>query len=160
MSHHPAKFGSHWHCGSGDTIFQWRYNLPVEIQSPMTTWWHGRVTLWTDTHQVTILPSLVAIGNLVVEIKCFYFVTWSRSDDAISTCMISLIWFNSSRCICLPYLVVIGLMKMEISILISIPTWTPRRDPNSPTGPIYWEIFKIRNTDLQLWSPGYGCQKN
>ena len=52
---------------------------------------------------------------------------WSWYDGVSSTCLISLIWVNSPRCqlTCLPNLVVIALMGMEISVLISVLTLIP-----------------------------------
>ena len=105
------------------------------------------------------MPSLVAIGAVVVEI-CFQFVTWSWRDDVTSTCLISLIWLNCSRCTCLPNLVVIGLIEMEISILISIFAWRTWKNLAYCLDPPYSEIFKIGNTDLQFRSPLYDSQKN
>ena len=63
--------------------------------------------------------------------RCFYFIMWSWCDDVISTCLISLIWVKSSRCTCLPNLAAIGLMDMDISILMSILEWLPRKKLNS-----------------------------
>ena len=74
--------------------------------------------------------------------------------------LISLPWVNSPRCTCLLDLVFVGLTEIEISILISVPTWIPWKKLNSPAWPATLTIFKIRNTDLQLRSPGHGCQKN
>ena len=63
------------------------------------------------------------------------------------------IWVNFSRCTCLPNLVVIGLMEMEISVL----TWIPRNKLNSPPRSFilrdfqnkqYW--FSIPNSRTRL----------
>ena len=54
----------------------------------------------------------------------------------------------------------IGLMEMEISVLISRLTWIPWKKLTHCLDPPYWGIFKVRNTDLQFWSPGKGEQKN
>ena len=48
---------------------------------------------------------------------------------------------------------------MEISILNSNLTWIPWNKLNSPPRPRYCNIFKIRNTYLQILSPGNGWQK-
>ena len=72
--------------------------------------------------------------------------------------MISLIWGNSSRYVCLPSLVVIVLMEMEISILISILTWIPQTKLNSPTQSAilrdflnqeYWYHRKVEPKELK-----------
>ena len=67
--------------------------------------------------------------------------------------------FRSSRCTCLPNLVIIGHIEMEISILNSILTWIPWNKLNSPPSPPYCNIFKIRNTYLEILSPRTGWQK-
>ena len=54
---------------------------------------------------------------------------------------------------------IIGLVEMEISILISILTWIPRKNWTHHLDPPYGDIFKIWKTDLQFWSPGPGWQK-
>ena len=63
-------------------------------------------------------------------------VTWHWQDDVTSTCLISLICVSSCRCTCLSNLVVIGLMKMKISILILILTWALGQ---LPTRKIAWK---------------------
>ena len=85
---------------------------------------------------------------------------WSWRNDVTSTCLISFIWVKSRRWTCLANLVVTGLMKMEISLLISDLTWTPWKKLAHRIGSPYWEVFKIRNTDLQFRSPGHVWQKN
>ena len=67
--------------------------------------------------------------------------------------------FRSSRCTCLPNLVIIGHIEMEISILNSILTWIPWNKLNSPPSRPYCNIFKIRNTYLEILSPRTGWQK-
>ena len=62
-------------------------------------------------------------------------------------------WVNNSTCICLLNLVVIELIKVEVSTLTLIlieylrNNWTHRLES------LYWDIFKIRNTDIWFRSP-------
>ena len=74
-------------------------------------------------------PNIVIIALAEKKLLHLFKVTWSWPDGVISTCMISLIWVNSCRYTCLPNLMDIGLMEMEISIL----TWIPRKKLNSPS---------------------------
>ena len=63
-------------------------------------------------------------------------------------------------CTCLPNLVVRSLREMDILILKSILTWIPWKKVNSPPRFAILRDFKIRNTDLQFRSSGYGWEKN
>ena len=96
----------------------------------MTEGWNiivGRTPSW----QVTSLPSLVTIGTVVVGMFLVCHVT------------ISLILCISCRCTCLPNLVIIRLIEMEISILISILTRLRWKKLNSPSrSVIYIYIYK------------------
>ena len=51
---HPPKFDDHDHCDSEDIVL-------------LATLSKCHVTLWARAHQGRLLPSLVAIGSLVVE---------------------------------------------------------------------------------------------
>ena len=108
-----------------------------------------------------ILSNLVAIGidSLMVEIKWFCFVIWSWCDDFASTCFISFIWIKSCSCTCLPHLVVIGLLEMQILILISNITWIHRKNRNSSPRSLISRDFQSQNTCLELQNPWMFWQK-
>ena len=82
--------------------------------------------------------------------------------DKTCTCLISisLIWVNYDRCTCLPNLVVLCLIEMEIKILMSVVTWILGKSWTHHLDLPYYKIFKIRNIVLQFRIPGYGRQKN
>ena len=61
ISYHPAKFGGHRHCGSGDMILVYVILQDQVIKGSCD--FMGR----SPSKKVTILPSLVAIGTLLVE---------------------------------------------------------------------------------------------
>ena len=61
----------------------------------------------------------------------FLVVTWPWLDGVTSICLINLISLNYCRYVCLPNLVVIGLIETEISILRSILTWIPYKKLSS-----------------------------
>ena len=64
VSYHPAKFGSHMHSGSGDTmVFVCHVNLQDHVKKALNGFMVSSPSMY-----VTILPSLVAIGTVVVEI--------------------------------------------------------------------------------------------
>ena len=109
-----------------------------------------------------ILSNLIAIGidTPIVEVKYFCFVIWSWCDDFTSTCFISFIWIKSCSCTCLPNVVVMGLLEMQILILISIITWIHRKTRTHHLNPSYQGILKVRNTSLQFFNPGMFWQKN
>ena len=86
----------------------------------------------------------MAIDTLVVEYNVFIF-----SSDVTSICLISPIWVKCCRCTCLPSLVILGLVEIEISILIPVLTWIPWENLNSPLRSAICNIFNIRNNDLQ-----------
>ena len=67
---------------------------------------------------------------------------------------------NSYRCIPLPNLVVISLMKMEISILISILTCILWKKLNSLPRSIILIDFENQENDLQFGGPGHDYQKS
>ena len=147
VSHHLTKFGSHRYCGSGDlmilvchVIFQdhvikgSRYFWVGAHQGklPFCLVWsrdiiipRDQIVMWLyrqEPIKVSCHPAKFGSHrHLVVEI-CFYFVTWSWCNDVTSTCLISLIWVKSCKCTCLPNLLIIDLVEMEIWILISILT--------------------------------------
>lgn len=102
----------------------------------------------------TILPGLVAKDTLVVEIYFFKFLTWSWWDDVNSTCLINLIWVNSSRCTSLPYLLLLGLMKTKIPILM----WIPMKRLNLTHRSAILRDFS--NQGYRFTSPGHGWQKS
>ena len=81
-------------------------------------------------------------------------------EELTSTCLISLIWVSSSRCTCLPNLMVICLMVMKIQFLNQFLREYLGKSWNHRSGPPYWEIFKIRNINLQFRSPRHSWQKN
>ena len=87
----------------------------------------------------------------LAEMNLWYIfkVMWLWRDEIIIACLISLIWVNFSRCTYLPTLLVVGLMEIDISVLISILTWIPQKSWTHGLNPPYWEIFKIRNTNIQ-----------
>ena len=74
--------------------------------------------------------------------------------------LISFIWFNSSKCTCLPNLPVRGLIKMEISILISILACLPRKNLSSSRRSSILRDLQNQEYRLQFRSPGHGWQKN
>ena len=66
-SYHSAKFGGHQHCGSGDIVV---LVCHVILQDHMI---NGSCDFMSrsPSREVTILPSLGAIGTLIVEIELF-----------------------------------------------------------------------------------------
>ena len=141
VSHHPANSCGQRHCGGGDIMVSVSYMISHDHMIKGSCNFKGR----SQSRYVTILQSLVAIGTLVVEIW-FSFVTWFWLGDITSTCLINLTWVNSSRCRCLPNLVVIGLMEMEIKILSLILTWISHKKLNSQL----WST-KLRNFQNQIY---------
>ena len=80
---------------------------------------------------------------IVCYVSCCHSIT--------STCLINSIWVNSSKCTCLPNLVVIGLMEMEISILISILIWITREKLKLPSPSTIFRNFQ--NQEYQFTIP-------
>ena len=73
VSHHFARFGVHWHCGNNEMIIVCHLiSQDRDIKGPC-----GLMTRSRSTY-VIILPRLVAIGNVIVKIKCFQFIMWFR----------------------------------------------------------------------------------
>ena len=123
VSFQSASFGGYRHCSSEDIMILVCHVILQNRVIKGSCEFMGK----TPSRQVTILPSLLIIGTVVVEM----FVTWSWRDDFTRTCLVCLIQVNSRRCICLSNLLVKGLIEMEISILISILTWIPWKNLNS-----------------------------
>ena len=73
VSHHPAKFDGHSHSGSNDIIF---LACQVTLQDQVIKGSCDFIGT-SQSRQVIIWPSLVAIGTLVLEIKCFWSAMWS-----------------------------------------------------------------------------------
>ena len=63
VSHHPAKFCGHNHCGSGDTWFLVCHEISQGHMIKGSCDFIGR----SPPRLVTVLPSLVAISTVVVE---------------------------------------------------------------------------------------------
>lgn len=89
------------------------------------------------------MSNLIIIALTERKLKLFFKVTWSWF--VTSTYLISLI-----GCTFLPNFVAIVVVETEMSTLIWVITWIPRKKLNPPR----WEILKIRNTNLQFISPG------
>ena len=64
VSHHPAKFGGHSHCVSGDIM---ALGCHVTLKELVTK--GSRNFMDSSPTKVTILLTLVAIGTLEVEIR-------------------------------------------------------------------------------------------
>ena len=71
ISHTPAKFGGHRHCGSGDIKFLVCHVISQDHVTKGQSSIMGRIC----SSLVTILPSLVARATVVVELYCFQFAT-------------------------------------------------------------------------------------
>ena len=72
-SHQLAKFGDHRHCDSGDIMILVCHMI---LQDHVIKWsfeFTGRI----PSRYVTILPSLVAMGTVLVKIKLLLFGTGS-----------------------------------------------------------------------------------
>ena len=64
LSDHPAKFGGHRYCDNGDKAFSNCHIISQDQVSQGVCDFLGRSSL----RQVTTLSSLVALGNVVVDI--------------------------------------------------------------------------------------------
>ena len=63
LSHHPTKFGGHRHCSSGDImVFGYHVTLKDHVIKALNEFMLSR-----PSRYVTILPSLVAIGTVMVD---------------------------------------------------------------------------------------------
>ena len=148
ISYHPANFTRHRHCSSGDImVIVYHVILQDHVIKGSCDVMDRSPSRW-----VTILPSLVFINTLVLEIW-FEFVTWSWCDDVTIICLISHIWVKSCRCTkfgdhrsCINGNTSVGI-KSYIDTFFNC--WTHHLDPPN------CKIFKIRNTNLQFWNPGY-----
>ena len=122
----------------------------VISQDHLTKRW-SNIMRRSRSRLVNIPPSLVAIGLWQWKYNGFRL---SRDLVVIklpASCWIYLNWVNSPRCACLPNLVVIGLMEMEMSILISVPTWAPWKNMNSP--PRSAKLTGFQNQEYRLTIP-------
>ena len=64
VSHHPTKFNGQRHCSSGDKmVFVCHVTLQDHVIKALSNF-----MVKSPTKYVTILPSLVAIGTVIVEI--------------------------------------------------------------------------------------------
>ena len=73
VSHHLPMFGGHWSSGTGD-IKYWICHITLQnhvIEGSCN------FMIRSSSWHITTLPTLVTIDIVVVEIKCFSFVTWS-----------------------------------------------------------------------------------
>ena len=110
-SHQHTKFGGHRHCGSGNMLI-----LICQVIS------QDLVMKGTYDFKVSYHPATFGTNRHSGSGDMFLVFHMILTGWRHPTCLISLIWVNSSRCTCLPNLGIIGLMEMDISILISI-TW-------------------------------------
>ena len=138
VSYHPLKFGGNRYCGSGNMFLVYHVILQGYVIKESCDFM-GR----NPSRQVIILPSLVAIDTLVVE-TCFLVFHLIRRNDVTSTWLINLICIKFCRCTCLPNLVIIGLIVIEISIFTSILTWIPWKRLNSPPRSAILRYLKIQ----------------